>query len=170
MANTDKTYSVLNREIGSRPISSSSSWVLGSWVKIIGSTSCDIYINGFQFQTTYVSAADTTREQLWEIGIGGLGSEVTQLQFPSSFRNDTAVGYYLDTKTYFLPEPYFVPMGSRISVRVANGHANAVTYEGVKLMYQAAGLPLETDVQLPNNYQHARCESAGIISMGEKIR
>jgi len=64
---------------------------------------------------------------------------------------------------------YFVPAFSRIAVRVANSVASNITYNGVKILYQTASTPIISNAQ-PNNYQFPRSVSAGIISVGERIR
>lgn len=118
--------------------SSSTSWAYGTWVTAATHTNNDIYITDLVFQVTNVPVADTTTELIFNIGIGQAGSEVVKAQVPYSFRSDTAVAYYLDTYVFNFPEPFLVPALSRVAVRVANGLASAITYDGVKIRYMSS--------------------------------
>jgi hypothetical protein len=129
-------------EAGKAPVSSASAWAFGNWVEISASITTDIYLIGIQFQLGSTKPSlDTTTQQLFEIGIGGSGAEVTKLQFPYSFRKDTAVGYY-HTKTInvFLPEPYFIQGLSRVAVRATDSIASAITYTNFKIFYREGGV------------------------------
>jgi hypothetical protein len=139
---------------------------MGSWVLLAESLAYDIAVIGLQFQSTYIPASlDTTYEHLFEIGVGPANLEVVKIQLPYSIRQDTVLQYYL-TGGVMLPEGFSIEKGSRVSVRVANSVATAVTYDAVKLRYQATGVVLSR-TSLPNNYKFPR--SAG-LSVTEKIR
>lgn len=122
---------------GIAPTSGASAWGFGLWTELTSATTTDIYVISLVFQITNIPALDTTVEQLFEIGIGTAGAEVTDIQIPYNVRNDTQVGYYLTRPDHiFLPEPVLIPEGTRIAVRVADSLATAITYQGVKIMYK----------------------------------
>ena len=134
---------------GKTPASNASAWVFGSWSAFVGGTTNNIQIIGLQFQwQTSPAAADTTYEALFDIGVGTAGNEVTQLQFPVSYRADTitsannGLGYWYSSGvggspiTLYLPEMFPVNAGATLSVRVACSIASAITFTGVKLLYK----------------------------------
>lgn len=112
-----------------------SAWVFGSWADVLtaGWTN-DVAIVGITAQPTYKPGLDTTTEVILEIGTGS--GPATIVQFPYSYRKDTAVGYFpgMPCPEYFLPEPVIVPKDTRIAVRAANSPAAANTYNGIKLI------------------------------------
>lgn len=125
---------------------STTAWVFGSWVVASASVTTDIYIIGFEWTAEYTSSLDTTIAHLFEIGTGATGSEVTQIQLPGSWRDDTAAGHYFPQGlTVFLPEPYFVPAGAQVSVRVANLVGAATPYR-VKIFYREGAPAASTGV------------------------
>lgn len=130
---------------GLAPASSATAWLYGSWVQASASLGTDIYVMGLTFQITNVPALDTTVQQLFEIGIGAGGSEVTKVQIPYSFRADDLTGYY-HTRAYniFLPEPFTIVAGTRVAVRVTDSLASAITYGGVKIWYREGAAPAVT--------------------------
>ncbi|MBV5280269.1 MAG: hypothetical protein J0651_03150, partial [Actinobacteria bacterium] len=71
---------------------------------------------------------------------------MTKLQVPHSYRADTittannGLGYRMPF-TFYFPEPYFIPLGSRIAVRATDSIASAITYGGVKILYQEGTAP-----------------------------
>jgi hypothetical protein len=87
------------------------------------------------FTSEYASSigVDTTDQSVLDIGTGAAGAEVRQLQFPFNIRNDTQVGYYKSVSV-FLPEPYLVSAGTRLSVRVASSPAIARTHQAIRLL------------------------------------
>jgi hypothetical protein len=93
----------------------------------------DISIISLLFQVTNIPGISTTREYLFEIGVGVSGAEVVQVQIPYSVRMDTAVGYYLTSQSLYLPEPLIVLANKRIAVRCYNNAAAATAQSGVKL-------------------------------------
>ncbi len=124
---------------GLAPASAASAWGYGSYVEIVSAASNTTgkSIIGLSFQVTNVPALDTTHELIFDIGTGAGGAEVTKLQVPYSFRNDTQIGYYLtNTLNVFFPEPYFLAGGTRLAVKVADTLASAITYNGVKVLYE----------------------------------
>lgn len=122
---------------GITPTSGASAWGFGLWTELTSATTTDIYVISLVFQITNIPALDTTVEQLFEIGIGTAGAEVTDIQIPYNVRNDTQVGYYLTRPDHiFLPEPVLITSGTRIAIRVADSLATAITYQGVKIMYK----------------------------------
>lgn len=122
---------------GITPTSGASAWGFGLWTELTSATTTDIYVISLVFQITNIPALDTTVEQLFEIGIGPLGAEITDIQIPYNVRNDTQVGYYLTRPDHiFLPEPVLITSGTRIAIRVADSLATAITYQGVKIMYR----------------------------------
>jgi hypothetical protein len=122
---------------GITPISAASVWGFGLWTQLTTGFAFDIYIISLSFQITNIPALDTTVEQLFEIGIGTAGAEITEVQVPYNVRNDTQVGYYLTRPEHiFLPEPIEITAGNRIAVRVADSLATAITYNGVKIMFK----------------------------------
>ena len=131
--------SLPDNEAGISVTASASSWAYGNWVCLTPKVSRDIYVMRLQFQETKVTTADTTYEVLFDIGIGYQGNEVVKAQVPYSFRSDTAVSYYLNPQGFYFPEPFFIPKGSRISIRAANSAASADVYNGIKLFCQTDG-------------------------------
>jgi hypothetical protein len=122
---------------GITPTSAASVWGFGLWTELTTGFAFDIYIISLSFQITNIPALDTTVEQLFEIGIGTAGAEITEVQVPYNVRNDTQVGYYLTRPEHiFLPEPIEITAGNRIAVRVADSLVTAITYNGVKIMYK----------------------------------
>jgi hypothetical protein len=118
---------------GLAPVSAASGWGYGSWVQII-QTSEDCSILGMSVQWTAIPSVDVTEEIIFDIGTGAAGAEAVRLQITQSFRQDTAVGYYLSTIAPMLPEPYSISAGTRIAVRVADSNAAARTYQGFRLL------------------------------------
>lgn len=110
-------------------------WGYSQWKVITSNLPSDVYITHISFQETKVTTADTTYQLLIEIGVGAAGYEVVKIQFPYSFRSDTAAGYYYSTVTHAFPEPMLVPIGSTISVRYAGSAASADVIGGVKIQY-----------------------------------
>ena len=167
------TYPVVNKLVtgiqvssGVSVVSGSPAWTLGTWVNVMADgSSWPIAICGITFQVTQIPSADATTEQIIEIGVGDIGSEVTKIQIPYSYRSDTQVGYYLDSSiiNIFLPEPFFHKNNVRIAARAASSTATQ-TFEGLKILYQEYS---EAPLVL-NNYQHIQAGSG--ISVGEKIR
>lgn len=144
-------------------------WAYSDWKPLAKVITQDINIISLRFQFTLVMSADTTYEQLYEIGINQGAGIVTKIQLPISVRNDTAVGFYQTPDVIFLPEPYTVTAGASIYVRVATSVASAKTINGIKLQYQASSVnksPLYQGVN--NNYQFASADNG--ISVSEKIR
>lgn len=138
----NQILSIPSNSNGLSPVSGVSAWTYGSWVAFTTSLPTDGYITGITFQNQAIPSLDTTQQFLFEVGIGAAGAEVVKLQVPYSFRQDTNIGIYLmPVNSIYLPEPFFVHGGSRISVRVADSIANALTYNNAKLMYRDAGLP-----------------------------
>lgn len=144
-------------------------WEYSDWKPIAKVITQDIDIISLRFQFTLVMSADTTYEQLYEIGINqGLGI-VTKIQLPISVRNDTAVGFYATPDIIFLPEPYTVRAGASIYVRVATSVASAKTINGIKLQYQAANANNSELYQgVPNNYQFVEVGTG--MSASDRIR
>jgi len=117
-------------------------WYFGAWTEITSGLSTGIKVLGIQFQEGQNNpSVDTTMERLFEIGIGLVASETTKLQIPSSIRSDTtAYGHYMPpVNKVWLPEPYVIPASTRIVVRVADSTTTAVTYNGIKLIYEETG-------------------------------
>ena len=61
----------------------------------------------------------------------------------------------------FLPEPYLVPELSTICIRVARDKATAVSYNGVKVLYQSDRPLEERDELVMNNYLFSHGASDG---------
>src|SRR3990167_8094614 len=63
-----------------------------------------------------------------------------KLQIPFNMKADTLVGYNTAStasiQAFYLPEPYVIPAGAAIAVRVTDSIAAALTYAGVKLLYE----------------------------------
>jgi hypothetical protein len=113
--------------------SAASAWGYGSWVQIIQtSEACSIL--GVTYQWTSIPSVDTTESHIFDIGTGAAGGEAVKIQVTSNHRSDTAVGYYLSTIQWFLPEPYSVSAGTRLAVRVADSSTSARTYQGFRLL------------------------------------
>ncbi len=139
---SNQILSLPGPSVGLSPASAASSWGFGSWVVVAPNTGTGIAIHGLSVQSTNIPTADTTVEQLFEIGIGAGGSETTQIQLPYTLLSDTAVGIYLTTHYEIaLPEPVFLAAGTRIAVRVADSLVSAVTYQGVKVIYRETAAP-----------------------------
>lgn len=114
-------------------LSAASSWGFGSWVELIR-TSEECSILGISAQWTAIPSVDVTEEIIFDIGTGAAGSESVKVQITQSFRQDTAVGYYLQTIAPMLPEPHLISAGTRIAVRAADSNAAARTYQGFRLL------------------------------------
>jgi hypothetical protein len=145
--------SVPTQSAGVSASSTTTAWSFGSWVQITSGLSVVLKVIGIQFQESQNNpAVDTTIERLFEIGIGASGSEVTKLQIPSSVRPDTTTyGHYLPpVNRVWLPEPYFIPANTRIAVRVTDSTTTAVTYNGIKLIYEE-DLPPSVILNSPND-------------------
>lgn len=168
MSNTQLVLTLPERRAGLSFTTSSTGWAYTKWQPITDRTNSPINIIGLQFQVTKATTADTTYEVIFEIGIGNSGSEVTKIQIPYSFRSDTAVAYYLDTRTIFLPEAFSVSEMSRISVRLAQSVAFGDTYNGIKLMYTSDKQLIDNSTNIPQNYQFVKADSG--MSVTEKIR
>lgn len=139
-------------------------WRYGPWKQLAQNIKTPIYIYGLQWQETKIATADTTFEMIIEIGIGGVGMEVTKVQIPYSFRSDTAVAYYLvPVGRVFLPEPFYVPQYSTISVRTAQSAAFADTYNGIKLRY------IGTEALVPPSVSNDNIENFKSVSAGDGI-
>lgn len=145
------------------------SWGFSAWKYFTYKTFESIYICGVNIEENNIPTVDTTREYLLEIGTGTIGNERTIIQLPINTRADTNVGFYMPFKmcSYF-PEPIEVREGLAIGCRIAGTVANVI-YHGIKILYQATK-PNYGPVNLPNNYQGIKSSSAGIISVGERIR
>jgi hypothetical protein len=154
MATTLKILSYPTTEAGVTLTTTAVAWAYSDWKPLAKVITQDIDIISLRFQFTLVMSADTTYEQLYEIGINQGSGIVTKIQLPISVRNDTAVGFYMTPDRIFLPEPYTVKAGASIYVRVATSVASAKTINGIKLQYQASDpnkSPLYQGVG--NNYQ-----------------
>lgn len=166
---TLKFFSLPSTESGVIVNASATAWSFGPW-KLLGKfLKEDIYVYSLNWQETRVTTADTTYQVLFEIGVGSVGREVTKLQVPYSYRSDTAVSYYSSNKGgIFLPEPYFIPQYSTVSIRVANSVAAADTYNGMKLQYLSASSVVPPSVS-NGNIEIFKGVSAGSgISVSER--
>lgn len=139
-------------------------WQYSDW-KVVGKKiPAAINIVGIAFEANFVlSADDAVNEQLFEIGFGRPDNAVVKLQFPHSWRADTRVGFY-PTKAFnvFLPEPYVMPALSTFCIRVARGIATAVTYNGIKVLYQSDKELVSPNSKMNmNNYQFVHGTSIG---------
>jgi len=133
MALTD--FRSLNTNVAGLTLApNATAWVLGAWVELTPATSGDLYIQSLSFSTNNIPALDTTVEYLFEIGTGAGGAESTKIQIPYSVRNDTQIGYYSNYKI-FIPEPFFVPSGTRIALRAASSLTSAGNQLGFKIFY-----------------------------------
>lgn len=153
MPNTFTFRTYPNAGSGISVVANASSWVFGSWVEAVKKTRNTSFLHQFTFAINSIgSAVDVTNEILFEIGFGAVGDEYTVAQIPYSFRPDTQVGIYLQsTLKIFFPEVIYCPPGTRIAIRVANSHASANTYSGVRIGYQIdTGLYPETAL---NNFE-----------------
>lgn len=170
MANTDLFLAMPEYSSGVAPASTATAWTFGDWKLIHQDVSRDLAIISFNIQVTYAPAtAATTFEQLFEIGIGQQGSEVTKIQIPHCIRVDTAVGHFMTAFSWFLPEPFEVKANTRISVRVADSSGAATTFNGVKMVYSAVNNIVEQRTAgLPNNYQFVQVPAD--MWVGERIR
>lgn len=123
--------------------SSASAWTYGTAVPFdtvggVASPQVDIYVLGLVFQATALPGNDVTTEILFDLRVSGS----TKLQVPYTLRQDSSLGYM---KTYdgrfFFPEPFLVKAGTTLSVRVADGVASALDYNGVKVFYREVATP-----------------------------
>lgn len=127
-------YALRELVAGAAPVSSASAWTFGSAVTLHDALPQDIHVYGLQFQNTDIPALDVNQEILFEITVGG----TTKLQIPFNMKADTLVGYDFASGSsikFFLPEPYVIPAGSAVAVKVTDSIAAALTYNGVKLLY-----------------------------------
>lgn len=127
---------------GAAPVSSATAWTFGTAVSISSATTVDMVVIGFQFQNTDIPALDVNQNILFEVTVGG----VTKLQIPFNMKADTLVGYDFANSSaiqaFYFPEPYYIPRGSNVQVKVTDSIAAALTYNGVKLLYQELPQPL----------------------------
>lgn len=128
---------------GVAPVSGGSAWAFGTAVVLSSSTTTGMRVLGLQFQNTDIPALDTGQDILFEITV----NEVTKLQIPFNMKADTLVGYVQTSsasiQSFYLPEPYYIPSGSSVWIKVTDSIAAALTYSGVKLIYEDTG-PLFT--------------------------
>lgn len=111
--------------------SNATAWVHSTWIELFPDSqfpSTDVAIVGVDCSIGSVVTADTTIEFLMELGTGTAGSEVTKVQIPWSLRSDTSANYFLGIADRFLwlPEPFKVPAGTRVAVRIASSAASFV--------------------------------------------
>lgn len=168
MPNTLIQRAIPNTASGVSLVTPPVAWRHSPWKVLIKNVPNDVYVTGINFEMGFVlAAADTTYEHIFEIGVGPIHEPITKLQLPHSVRRDTNVGFYM-SKPYnlFLPEPYLIPAGSTISIRVARATATAVTYTGVKMLYQSDRTHINPGELKMNNYLFAH----GSMSGGECIR
>ena len=79
---------------------------------------------------------------------------------PFSFRNDTAVGYYLEVGPIMFPEPFLVTTGTVVSARLYTSTVNSGR-GGIKLLIMSDAVPLSPyNTKNFNNFKNA--------GMGEK--
>jgi hypothetical protein len=136
-ARPDVVFSSPDSSSGVIPASAASAWGFGSRVEALGAWPFDVALTGISFEVDEVLAVDTTREVLIEIATGDPGSEVTKVQIPYSFRNDTAVGYYSqDHVEIFFPEPVVITAFTRLSVRIADSKTTANNYDAFKIFFR----------------------------------
>lgn len=165
MANTDLYLSMPADAVGISLVTSSTAWTFGAWVIVDGSLGTDIKIYSIAFHPTNIPTVDTASEFVIEVGKGHPGAETTIIQIPYSIKSDTAVGIYLPDSEVVLPEPVFVQSGQTISMRVAGSVASAVTYQGVKIKYQALK-NIAVPPPYPNNYKRFKSGNGASTSMG----
>src|SRR3990167_5247326 len=111
------------------------SWAFSAWTEVFPASdfpSADVTLLGMTclYQRSSIGSA-TTREMLFSIGIGAATAEVEKIQFPISARTDTAGNYFIDPMPkVFLPEPYLIPAGTRVAMRMAVADTTTFTYSG----------------------------------------
>lgn len=127
--------------LGADVVSSSTAWVYGTAIVLSAALPSDIAVFGFQFQNSDIPAVDTNQNILFDITVGG----TTEIQLPFNMKADSLVGYDPTgsgaIQAFYLPEPYFIPAGSAVAVKVTDSIAAALTYEGVKLFYNELSHP-----------------------------
>lgn len=118
-------------------VSPTTAWSFGSYVELVplNGITVDFYICGFVWLTFPTYTVDTTVETIFEIATGAVASEVLAVQFPSTWRIDSAAGH-MPLPQIILPEPKLIAANTRLSARVANSGTVAATYAGFKLLYQ----------------------------------
>ena len=163
---TQRFYAAPQAAAGAAPVTGASAWQWGSWVDLLpNGHPYPIAVTGVAFQVTNIPAADTTVEQLLELGTGVAGAEVAVAQVPHSFRQDTAVGYYeMPALAFLFPEPIRVRANVRVAVRATNSIAQAVTIAGVKLRFKEIG---KEDTTLLNYLQVAAGDGMSVV---ERVR
>jgi hypothetical protein len=134
--------------------------VFGSAVTLSASLPTDIYVVALQFQNTDIPAIDVNQDILFEVTVGG----TTKLQIPFNMKADTLVGY-VQTSTasiqgFYLPEPFVIPAGSAVAVKVTDSIAAALTYNGVKLLYAKPAFDDKT-ADLTAGFDSAQSEAGG---------
>lgn len=169
MSTTLKLLSYPNTANGLSLVTTAIAWAYSDWKPLAKVIPLNIDIISLRFLFTPIMTADTTYEQLYEIGINQGSGIVTTIQLPISLRNDTAVGFYNTPDSIFLSEPYTVIAGASIYVRVATSVASAKTINGIKLQYQASSEnKSESYNGVTNNYQFF--EVGNGMSTSERIR
>ena len=126
---------------GLAPVSSATAWAFGTPVAVTTLVD-DIKVFSFNFQNTDIPVVDVLQEILFEITIGG----TTFLQVPFSMKADTLVGYDFSppksgSNNFYFPNPYFIPACSVVAIKVTDSIAAALTYNGVKILYDELSYP-----------------------------
>ena len=136
---TNRYLAYPNTVAGKSLVSSATAWTFGSYVELVpvNTITVDFYIVGFVWLTFPTAAVDVTVETLFEVATGLAASEVLAVQFPSTWRIDSAAGH-MPLPQIILPEPKLIAANTRLSARVANTGTVAFTYAGFKLLYQRA--------------------------------
>lgn len=122
-------------------VSSATAWAFGTPVAV-ATLADDIKVFSFNFQNTDIPVVDVLQEILFEITIGG----TTFLQVPFSMKADTLVGYDFSppksgSNNFYFPNPYFIPACSVVAIKVTDSIAAALTYNGVKILYDELSHP-----------------------------
>ena len=118
-------------------------WAFSAWTEVFPASdfpSADVTLLGMTclYQRSSIGA-DNTREMLFSIGVGAAGSEVEKIQLPMSARTDSVAGHFLGPMPMvFLPEPYLIPAGTRVAMRMAVADTTTFTYSGIKVFVQEA--------------------------------
>ena len=160
MSKDSRYYSLPDASTGASVISSASAWAFGTAVTLHGSLPTDIYVVGLQFQNNDIPATDTNQDILFEVTVGG----TTKLQLPFNMNADTLVGYVMTStasiQSFYLPEPYVIPAGSAVAVKVTDSIAAALTYNGIKLLYSTPAFADKT-ATLTAGFTSAQSEAGG---------
>ena len=116
---------------------SGSAWAVSTYVQMTAGLSIPIAIIGFSYIIEGNAGAGTNLGSLLELAIGASGSEMIKIQMPSTVRTQSVAGYnHQAIYEVKLPEPYLIPISTRIAIRGSVSDATGgISFGNVKIYY-----------------------------------